>query len=881
MRLGLLFIFLVWAPAPSWAQVIFSGQVQQMDGEAIPGASITIHDLRSSKIVAFGISEKSGAYSIPCNERVDSVLIRVRTLGYTLEEKRVANISQVTIFRLSEESIALREVAVRPDPITRHGDTLSYSVDAFKSKGDRVISDIVGKLPGVEVRGDGQILYQGNPINKYYIDGLDLLGGKYKLANDNLAVDAVTSVEVLENHQPIRMLDSLVFSDKAAINIRLKKKVTTSGSAQVGAGVAPMLWNANVTPMLFTKANQFIGSYQSNNIGADVAGQIKMLSSMSTMGRENDDSKTDRVQLVPIATPSFSNTRWLNNQAHLGSLNYLKKMGRDYQIRINSSYLNDIQKQRGNTETVYYTGVDTVALFEEKYNRLYNESLEVTVNLERNTKNKYLKNVLAGKGYWDKQTGILSRNHVPLEQMLRNPYFTISNTLSNIFKVGKQLMTFESYTSLNRLPQSLAVTPGPFSNLIAHTDSLESIKQHVNQRAFYTNNALSFTRGVGFFTFMPKIGFQLEQQKMNSYFELPHGEEEVVLGGELENDLNWLKMKPYGELKIQWKKESWRLGLDSPISYNIFKIEDQALGRNENLNKLVFEPRFTLRYELNSFLAVHAAMGFKNQFGEMEDIHYGYLLKNYRNIQLRDVPLQQSKVWSGSTGVQYRNPLSAIFGSVSVLGNYGSRNLMYGSTVSDEGSIAYTAQALENTTYGGLLTSNFGKYFADVKTNIAAGATVNWNTSQQLINGALSQVVNRSTSPFVRINTNFNKLIDFDYSYKLNAFGNSVAGNKNKATVQQIDNLKISIYPFTGAYITIQNDYYRNNFGGATQRNQIFTDVALRYKIANSRIELQLNWNNVWNTTSLSTMSTNSFSYIRSEYFLRPTQVLASVKFGW
>jgi hypothetical protein len=29
--------------------------------------------------------------------------------------------------------------------------------------------------------------YQGKAINKYYIEGLDLLEGKYNLANDNLS----------------------------------------------------------------------------------------------------------------------------------------------------------------------------------------------------------------------------------------------------------------------------------------------------------------------------------------------------------------------------------------------------------------------------------------------------------------------------------------------------------------------------------------------------------------------------------------------------------------------------------------------------------------------------------------------------------------------
>ena len=67
-------------------------------------------------------------------------------------------------------------------------------------------------MPGIEVLDDGKILYQGKPINKYYIEGLDLLEGKYNLANKNLPHKEVTKVQVLENHQPIKVLDSLVYS---------------------------------------------------------------------------------------------------------------------------------------------------------------------------------------------------------------------------------------------------------------------------------------------------------------------------------------------------------------------------------------------------------------------------------------------------------------------------------------------------------------------------------------------------------------------------------------------------------------------------------------------------------------------------------------------
>src|SRR5690606_10176481 len=124
-------------------------------------------------------------------------------------------------------------------------------------------------LPG------GQIEYQGKPIQKYYIEGLDLLEGRYSLANNNIAADDVSKVQILENHQPIKLLDSLEFSDRASINIKLKNNVTTTGTAEVGIGLAPFLWRVKATPMIFTKKNQAIITYQTNNTGSDVSQEIR------------------------------------------------------------------------------------------------------------------------------------------------------------------------------------------------------------------------------------------------------------------------------------------------------------------------------------------------------------------------------------------------------------------------------------------------------------------------------------------------------------------------------------------------------------------------------------------------------------------------------
>ena len=108
--------------------------------------------------------------------------------------------------------------------ISSHGDTLLYNVAAFRSASDRNIEDVIRKLPGISVSENGTISYQGESINKFYIEGLDLLSGRYALATRNISPDDIASVSIYENHQPKKVLKDISFSEKAALNLKLKNQ---------------------------------------------------------------------------------------------------------------------------------------------------------------------------------------------------------------------------------------------------------------------------------------------------------------------------------------------------------------------------------------------------------------------------------------------------------------------------------------------------------------------------------------------------------------------------------------------------------------------------------------------------------------------------------
>jgi len=239
-----------------YSQTTIKGNISDSNTKAIPNSSVLILKKATDDVIAYAISDSKGNYSVTFSSTYNEIDIQVRCMGYETITETINSITQNKNFYLKEKMFEIKEVIVKKTAITQIGDTIKYSVNSFSKEQDRSIGDVLKRMPGIEVLSDGKVLYQGKPINKYYIEGLDLLEGKYNLANDNLPYKDVTQVQILENHQPIRALDSLKFSDQAALNIKLKNTNTFTGQARLGSGFSPLLWDANSTPMLFTKKNK-------------------------------------------------------------------------------------------------------------------------------------------------------------------------------------------------------------------------------------------------------------------------------------------------------------------------------------------------------------------------------------------------------------------------------------------------------------------------------------------------------------------------------------------------------------------------------------------------------------------------------------------------
>ena len=845
--------------APLRAQTILSGRALGPNSQPLEGILLEAETKTQPPATAFVISAADGSFklTLAATPASDSVYLHARALGYAELLLRLPNRSQTVQLAMRASTTQLKEVTVKGAPISRQGDTLSYKVSAFANQQDRVIADVLKKMPGIEVDGDGQIRYEGKPINKFYVNGQDLLESRYTLASNNLPADAVQSVQVLERHQPIRALDSLARPDNAALNLKLKKKVTATGQARLGAGLgaAPLgpLWSANVSPMLFAGRQQLLDTYQGNNTGQDVAAELKPLTLADLQqGSELSNQKPDLTHIQGLGSPPVGTSRYLFNKVHLLSANHLVAISPENQLRVNASYLHDVQTQRGAAQTRFYLPDNrTVSLTEEKNNRLTFSNFLADLAFIKNVKRYYLKNTLSLDGRWDAQTGDLARAETGLRltQQARNPFVAVSNRLGLVRPLsGGRIVQLSSLTFFSNSPQQLAVSPGPFAPLLTGGVAYDSARQQARLAAFFTSNSAGLTLSRGGWTYSGQAGFSQEIQRLTS--ELTTSAEPAPAGPLLRNDLRWNRGRYYLEPGLSRKADTWQASLSVPVSYYDFRASDAPLGGGQRLRTVVAEPSLSLRRDLGPLWYTSAGAGLSNGFGEIGQLNYGYILRDYRTLQRNDAPLPQTQTQHYSGGLYFKNPLKSRFFHASYSFSNSLTNRLYSSQVDASGAVTTVALNQDSRARTHSLNANASQFISPWKTNLSLQFIGSLRQQPQVLNGQLTQTRTQSGTVGLKASVSAFDWGSLDYTAVLTALRSAVAdGPATAAVLVQEHHASASVFPVGGHQLTLSGDY-SDSRGLAPTVRAVFADVLYRYAMPTKgrKIDLELRWSNIFDT---------------------------------
>ena len=483
-----------------------------------------------------------------------------------------------------------------------NGDTLSYRLGDFSGKEDRVLGDVLKKMPGIEVAPNGKISYNGKSISNFYIDGDNLLDDRYNIATKSIPKEAVDQVQIIENDQPIKMLRNKGNSDEVALNITIKPeaRLKLMGLAKIAAGV-PEKFEEDVNAMMFNKKYKGINYIKSNNIGEDIAADLVSHNLIDFLNRQDDQQPKLLLSTGSNSKLDLPVNRYLFNRAALINVNNLFNIAKEAQLKTNIHYLQDKQQSEHNQFTEVYLPEANISYTENQHTTYLPQQVFAEANLNVNKSAVYLSNTLMAT-YTAKQYNVaMTSNAMTLDQMLRQKTFNISNELNymNTLKSG-HIYNFYSFLNYRKQPEELNIKPDFKEGLYNGGIPDEALIQNTKIPSFSTNNHLSFKKVLKGIIQTYKLGVNLQLQELLSGLNALQSDQSISpvnFNGLNKMQWQWASFYSEGLYEYESKNEKLKASLTLPLSFKTIHFKDAGNILNEKLEKLYIDPRASLKYQ--------------------------------------------------------------------------------------------------------------------------------------------------------------------------------------------------------------------------------------------------------------------------------------------
>jgi hypothetical protein len=665
----ILILIILFCSNNSLSQITIQGSVKDTLNKSIAGATITLVLKETKSTIAYTYSDELGNFNLVVQDKFinSQCILSVSSLGFRTKEKLISisntlNTTNHFILTISSEKLSEVIVQTKP-PITTKKDTINYNVESYISNYDRSIGDVLQKLPGIEVTSSGIIKYQGKPINKFYIEGKDLLSGRYNIATTNVPADAVEKVQVLENHQPIKLLDSFTTSNNAAINLVLKDKARNKiiGKAKLGIGYPFISTDNEIVPLFFANNYQSIATIKYNNIGKDYAKELAYL--------YNDDyndiifSNKYFGEIVYLNMPSVSGIdldKFYNNNQLSTSINQLTLTKNNNELKGFIDFVYDNKTVNGSNATTYYFANDTIKITE--LNNYFKKENTVKANLQYiANKSNYLFANYASFQFSQNNANTNIFNPIEIYQKTKYQRVEFLNTSKYSFRKKKHVFEFSLIAGFKKDPQQLFIEHVNYDTFFTKTPNPAFLVQDIHLKSLFTSlNASWYLKTNSNFSFSNNFSFNYFHHLFNSLLNAGNKDSLFTVKAGFNNNATFNHYVITNNWAINYKLP--KLSFTVSIPYSFYKIishqpylptsffDKHFLGVNVLVNYR-FHKKWSLSTSVSNQLRISPSFISSSQ----------YILYNYRSLNNNNSMYPYNKNFSIDNFINYKNVLKYTF----------------------------------------------------------------------------------------------------------------------------------------------------------------------------------------------------------------------------
>ena len=667
-RIALLFAFLFASPLLLLAQqaVTIRGRVFER-GKAMPSVVISVHNA-SGVLVGYSISDTIGAYTVRYSCSSDSVAIRVNAFNIKAQEHKLMNKSQERNFNVELASFELQEIIAKPPKIYSVGDTVSYSVREWAVENDQNLEELLRRLPGIAVADDGVIMYNGRPINRFYIEGLDLMGGNYAMITSRLKPSAVETIQVLENHQHVKALRDIQREEEAAINLKLRSEVRNVWMFDATAGVGferPCLplRRADFSAIQLSKQRQVFSGVGGNNVG--------LVSRIQADDQVGLYAPQGLLASARLADPPINPSLYRRNMDAEAHTSLVQRTARGWDMRMNAMYQrSDDRPQAHQRATFPSLADDTTAYSRSSDAHEWADFASLNLHAELNTDSLYV--LQRVYGFMDRRGGntALLFNGKEVQERLNSSSYALYSTATVVNRRGRG-HEVNVRASLGRAEQLLRLNGVRDSFFLWHDTTGFNMRQAAMRNSAY---ASIFGRLLDIYkrkkwSLDPTVAIQLSLDNIGTDLDAIGA---ASRNDSLRNRLLYANAKLLVGAKLRYEHRRFSAMFDLAASGQMCMVRMElpsALVINRFVPMVLpgltfdYSPKrniqFLLKYNLTQVLPL------------ADELYEGYVLSNYQSLGRCQAALSRTLVQRGQFSVSHRRVLDMWFQQLRVSYSYG------------------------------------------------------------------------------------------------------------------------------------------------------------------------------------------------------------------
>ena len=840
-----------------WAQVEISGTICAGDtGEPMRGVSAVVRDA-DGKIKKFASTDSEGKFKIRV-PTVEGYSLEVSMISFAKQTIPLAGATFPLTIKLEPSAFELKEVAVKADRIREQGDTIIYNVGSFAQKQDRNIGDVLKRMPGIDVSKSGQIKYQGEDINKFYIEGSDLLGGKYGVATNGIDHEDVGSVEVMENHQPMQVLSGISFSDKAAINLKLKEKakakLNINGEGGIGYSGQPkgMLWDARVFAMTILPSFQNISTFRSNNTGDDLSWHTSDLS-----GNRLKTGISRYLNLALPSVPALGSGSTLFNRSAMISTNNLWKI-KNGEIKAQIDYLYDHKTASASNISTYFLPDGNRVVTENRDGTDRSHTLTGKFVYESNRKTAFVNNTLQAHVSWDDLT-LAVTGSLQNSQTASLPDYYVGNDFKLIKRFGSgdktHLVTIRSNIEWESLPQTLkAITDGT------------AMSQHIGDHAFYTQESAAYAFTFSGITLSLEGGLKGYLRSMRSDFT-----DMTATDGATINTVNTNYFTVYAKPKFEYWLNRVNLSLDLPLSFSHYTFDKALANRSEGY----FSPALSANWKPNNRFAFYVRAGLGRSPMSLNMIQPGFIMTDYRSFSQGVDDFYNTSSQSLSARMSFKHTRRGIFADANISQSWSHVPFtmiqqLYGDY------IVYSYAPSKNDSRRFSTSGKVSKTLDFMRGSVAVRGSYSRSESQFISGNDPVESVGTSWTAGADLTMSPIRWLSLDYNFSIGS--NRLSMNGSHANwLSNIENrLSLNIFPHKKWEVRLWGNHFRNQLTADQYKNMGLLNARVAFKLS-KQIELTARLNNLLDQRTYSYTTYNDLNSFESLRYLRGREFLISI----